>query len=141
LIDPRIGHAGDVDTAAVSLRTASGVLCQIGNSRRAVYGYDQRIEVLGATGMLQSANPHPTSLRRHFATATSAREPLCNFFLERYAESYRLELDDFIGAVEDGRPPAVSFEDGRRALLLAEAAQRSLATGCTVTIDANRSAT
>jgi myo-inositol 2-dehydrogenase/D-chiro-inositol 1-dehydrogenase len=141
LVDPQIGRAGDVDTAAVTLRTASGVLCQIGNSRRAVYGYDQRIEVLGATGMLQSANPHPTSLRRHSAAATSAREPLCNFFLERYAQSYRLELDDFIGAVEDGRPPAVSFEDGRRALLLAEAAQRSLATGRSVTIDANRSAT
>ena len=134
LVDPAIGELGDFDSANVILTTASGKQCAISNSRRASYGYDQRIEVLGASGMLQSENPHPTSVRRSLSNMTASREPLHDFFLERYAQSYRLELDDFISAVRDGRPTAVGFEDGRRASILAEAAQESLASGCTVTI-------
>ncbi|MCP5153181.1 MAG: inositol 2-dehydrogenase [Ectothiorhodospiraceae bacterium] len=129
LVDPAIGAAGDVDTAMVVLRTASGALCHIDNSRRAVYGYDQRIEAFGATGMLRSENHAGGTVSRFDAARTASRPPLPRFFLERYRESYRLELEDFVAALRDGRPPAVGFDDGYRALLLARAAERSSAEG------------
>jgi myo-inositol 2-dehydrogenase/D-chiro-inositol 1-dehydrogenase len=124
-VDPAIGAIGDVDTAMVTMKTASGVLVHINNSRRAVYGYDQRIEAFGSMGMLLSDNRRATTLERHTERATAAKEPLLRFFIERYAEAYARELDDFIAAVEKGAPPAVGFEDGRRALILADAAFES----------------
>ncbi len=134
LVDPKISAAGDVDTAMVILRTAGGALCHINNSRRAVYGYDQRVEVFGSKGMLQTENQRATALRRWSAQSTDCQDPLLNFFLERYAQSYVNELDDFIAAVEAGRRPSVTAEDGRRALLLADAALRSHQTGATVAL-------
>jgi myo-inositol 2-dehydrogenase/D-chiro-inositol 1-dehydrogenase len=124
LIDPAIGEAGDVDTAVVVMKTASGVLCQIDNSRRAAYGYDQRIEVLGERGMLQANNPQPTTVVRTTAAGEAADKPPW-FFLERYADAYRAELDAFLDVLEGGAPP-VTGHDGLRALLLAEAANDSL---------------
>jgi myo-inositol 2-dehydrogenase/D-chiro-inositol 1-dehydrogenase len=134
LVDPQIGGAGDVDTAMVILRTASGALCHINNSRRAVYGYDQRVEVFGSKGMLQTENQRATTLRRWSAQSTDGQDVLLNFFIERYMQSYINELGDFIGAVEAGRAPSVTAEDGRRALLLADAAVRSNQTGNTVVL-------
>lgn len=134
LVDPQIGAAGDVDTAMVILRTQSGALCHINNSRRAVYGYDQRVEVFGSKGMLRTENQRATTLRRSTAERTEAQDVLLNFFLERYAQSYVNELDDFIRSVEEGRPPSVTAEDGRRALALADAALRSHETGGTVVV-------
>ncbi|MFQ6017376.1 MAG: inositol 2-dehydrogenase [Kiloniellaceae bacterium] len=133
LIDPAIGEAGDVDTAAVTLKTAEGALCQISNSRRAVYGYDQRIEAFGAGGMLRAANRTPTALERTDAGGTTTDKPL-HFFLERYAEAYRAELDHFLDCLEAGTPPMVGPEDGRRALILADAAERSVQTGRAVRV-------
>ncbi len=133
LVDPAIGAAGDVDSAVVVLRTATGQLCQISNSRRACYGYDQRIEVHGAGGMLQAGNLRESTLQHFTEDGVVASKPL-HFFLERYAEAYRAEWDHFVGCVQHGRLPTPGVEDGRRALVLAEAAQRSLQSGAAVEI-------
>jgi len=131
LVDPAIAEAGDVDTAVVTLRTASGRLAQISNSRRAAYGYDQRIECHGSTGMLRAGNQRATTVE--LATADGfVRDPVLHFFLERYGPAYRAELDAFIAAVSNGRPPAPTGEDGLAALRLADAAQQSLETGAPV---------
>ena len=131
LVDPAIAEAGDVDTAVVTLRTESGWLCQISNSRRAGYGYDQRIEVQGAKGLLQAGNPHRTTV-----TAATAEgflsDPLQDFFLERYAEAYRAELQAFVDALVAGLPPSPSGEDGLKALLLADAATEACGSRETV---------
>jgi myo-inositol 2-dehydrogenase/D-chiro-inositol 1-dehydrogenase len=128
LVDPAIAAAGDVDTALITLRTASGKLCSISNSRRASYGYDQRIEAHGAAGMLRAGNVPVDMLERAGAGGfTTARaQP---FFLERYAAAYRAELDAFVAAVTDGQRPRPDGEDGLAALLLADAAAESLRTG------------
>jgi myo-inositol 2-dehydrogenase/D-chiro-inositol 1-dehydrogenase len=128
LVDPAIGKAGDVDTAAVLLKTASGKICQISNSRRATYGYDQRIEVHGSKGLLSAANVHETTVT--FASGDGfTADPVQNFFLERYAAAYRNEVEAFIDAVVDGKPISPSGNDGLRAQLLADAATESSQTG------------
>ena len=128
LVDPAIGKAGDVDTAMVMMRTASGKLCQISNSRRAAYGYDQRIEVHGSGGMLRADNIHETTVEIA-SKAGFASDPVLNFFLERYAEAYRRELAAFIDAVETGKPPSPSGYDGLMAQRLADAATESWKSG------------
>jgi myo-inositol 2-dehydrogenase/D-chiro-inositol 1-dehydrogenase len=133
-VDPQIGRAGDIDTAMVILKTRSGALCHINNSRRAVYGYDQRVEVFGSNGMLRTENQRANTLRRSSGSYTESQDVLLNFFIERYTQSYVNELDDFIGAVLARRQPSVGGEDGRRALLLADAALASHKNGRTVTI-------
>ncbi len=131
LVDPAIGAAGDVDTAVVTLRTASGRLCQISNSRRASYGYDQRIEAHGAKGMLRAGNVLPTTVE--LANGSGIRsDPVLPFFLERYASAYRAELAAFIAAVGGGTVARPDGEDGLRALLLADAALEASRTGRTV---------
>jgi myo-inositol 2-dehydrogenase/D-chiro-inositol 1-dehydrogenase len=127
LVDPAIGEAGDVDTAVVTLRTGSGTLCQISNSRRAVYGYDQRIEVLGSKGALRADNVALSTVAFAGADGIVSDKPL-PFFLERYAEAYRLELDHFIDALARGTPPLPGGSDGVKALALADAALQSLQT-------------
>jgi myo-inositol 2-dehydrogenase/D-chiro-inositol 1-dehydrogenase len=126
-VDPEIGRAGDVDTAAVLLTTARGRIVQISNSRRATYGYDQRIEVHGSKGMLRAGNIHNSTVEIANAGGFTA-DPIQNFFLERYASAYRLELDAFIAAVRSGRAPSPSGEDGLRAQVLADAATTSWTT-------------
>jgi myo-inositol 2-dehydrogenase/D-chiro-inositol 1-dehydrogenase len=124
LVDPGIGEAGDIDTALVTLKTGSGALCQVSNSRRAVYGYDQRIEVLGENGMLRAENKLPTTVEHATAEGTVTDPPLY-FFLERYSEAYRAEMSAFIEATAAGRAPSPSVDDGRAAQQLAEAALAS----------------
>ncbi|WP_439500223.1 inositol 2-dehydrogenase [Bosea sp. (in: a-proteobacteria)] len=134
LVDPAIGAAGDVDTAAVLLRTGSGRIAQISNSRRASYGYDQRVEVHGSKGMLRAGNIHQTTVE--IATAAGFRaDPVQNFFLERYASAYRAELNAFIAAVKGEAPPSPSGEDGLKAQILADAATESARSGRPVTVD------
>jgi myo-inositol 2-dehydrogenase/D-chiro-inositol 1-dehydrogenase len=133
LVDRAIGESGDVDTAAVLLKTASGRIAQISNSRRATYGYDQRIEVHGSKGLLRAGNVQGTTVE--LATVKGfSQDPVLPFFLERYAAAYRAELDAFIAAVVKGRPPAPTGEDGLRAQVLADAATESARTGRTVTL-------
>lgn len=128
LIDPAIGAAGDIDTAMITLVTASGRLCHIDNSRRASYGYDQRIEAFGSLGMLQAQNETETRLRFAGAAGQVEENPQ-PFFLERYARAYRRELDDFVASWREGRSPLAGAEDGLQALRLASAADLSRREG------------
>lgn len=128
LVDPVIGEAGDLDTAMVMMRTASGKLAQIDNSRRAVYGYDQRVEAFGSKGMARAENVPTTTVEVWDGTDVSREKPP-HFFLERYTEAYRSELDHFVSVVRGESEPAVTTGDGRQALALAEAALASTSSG------------
>ena len=124
LVDPAIGAAGDYDTASAILTTASGKQAVITNSRRASYGYDQRVEVHGSKGMASITNHRETSLELAGENGF-VREPLKAFFMERYMQAYASELDAFISAIANNRPPSPGGTDGLRALELADAATRS----------------
>ncbi|MGH8601308.1 MAG: inositol 2-dehydrogenase [Gammaproteobacteria bacterium] len=127
LIDPALGaELNEVDSAMFILRTDSGKQCTINNSRTAVYGYDQRVELMGSQGMVISDNRKPHELRRFTSTAVETSQPYQFFFLERYQEAFMAEIDGFVDCVEKGATPLASFEDGRRALVLAEAAYLSM---------------
>jgi myo-inositol 2-dehydrogenase/D-chiro-inositol 1-dehydrogenase len=128
LVDPRVAQAGDIDSAMVLMRTASGKMAHINNSRRASYGYDQRIEVHGSKGRLMAGNHTPTSVEKADASSVSTDKPL-HFFLERYADAYRAEMNAFLDALAKKKPMPVGAEDGRKALVLAEAALKSHKTG------------
>lgn len=134
LVAPEVAEVGDIDSVMVILETASGRLCHINGSRRACYGYDQRIEALGSRGMLVSGNRHRTPLERYSDNSAAAREPLMNFFIDRYEEAYRAQVGAFVTAVEQGAAIQPSFEDGYQAQRLAEAAIESLRSGASVTL-------
>jgi len=123
-VDPAIGEAGDLDTALVTLKFASGVLGVIDNSRRAVYGYDQRVEVLGSAGGATVSNNHPNTAIISDA-ATVHRDLPLNFFMDRYLDSFMTEMRDFVDAVLDDKPTPVTGTDGRAAVALGIAARRS----------------
>jgi myo-inositol 2-dehydrogenase/D-chiro-inositol 1-dehydrogenase len=128
LVDPEIGKAGDIDTAIVVLETASGRLCHITNSRRCSYGYDQRIEVFGSDGMVRAGNATETRVESANALGFHS-EPVLPFFLERYADAYRLQLDKFLRVVGGEALHIPGGEDGLRALQIADAAQQSADQG------------
>ncbi len=127
LVDPAIGEAGDVDTAKVLLKTASGHICMISNSRRSGYGYDQRIEAFGSAGMLGAGNVTESTVQTWTEAGASA-DRFQNFFLDRYAAAYRQEMDHFV-EVLSGAKASVGYDDGVAALALAEAAGESARTG------------
>ena len=124
----------DHDSSMIILRTESGKLCHINNTRSAVYGYDQRIELHGKKGMLISDNARPHNLKRYTKDATSVCEPLQYFFIDRYIDAYEQEIREFVEAVSKEKETPTSFNDGLRALQLAEAAYQSVATGKMVEI-------
>jgi myo-inositol 2-dehydrogenase/D-chiro-inositol 1-dehydrogenase len=131
LVDPQVAALGDVDTAMVVMQTAGGRQASISNSRRASYGYDQRIEVHGSAGMVQAANVHEARIVT--ATAAGFTEPLLqNFFMDRYAAAYAAEIAAFLRHLAEGTPPTPSGADGLMALAMAEAAALSLARGASV---------
>ncbi len=133
LVDPALmERCGDYDTVVVTLTTDNGRQAVITNSREALYGYDQRVELFGSRGMVISENHREIAVTRHGAEATNVSAPLKNFFIERYQEAFAAEIDNFIDAAEGKAPPDADFEDGRRALVLAEACIRSVAEGRTV---------
>ena len=128
VVDPEIGAAGDIDTAIVTLTYADGKLAVIKNSRRAGYGYDQRLEVLGADGLLQANNMLESSVVKSTTDGVVSAKPTY-FFLERYMPAYRAEWAAFVEAVKADNPMPVTLEDGVQALAMAEAAKQSLDTG------------
>ena len=134
LFDERAGEIGDVDSAMVVLRMASGALCHVNCSRHCSFGYDQRIELFGERGMLVSANPTRTSVERYTESGTAARDRLHPFFIERYQDAFTREIDAFVDAVERGVKPSPGFDDGRRALQVAEAAEESARSGRTIRV-------
>ncbi|MDZ4088055.1 MAG: inositol 2-dehydrogenase [Tabrizicola sp.] len=135
LVDPALMEKlGDHDTVTVVLKTASGKQAIITNSRRATYGYDQRVEALGTNGMAISENRRPHEMTLHTADFTDRAEPLLNFFIERYREAFDAEISEFVEAIEQKRAPSVGFEDGRLALVLAEAALKSINEGRVVAV-------
>ena len=129
LISAECKEVGDHDTAMFIMRSQKGVLIHINNSRRAVYGYDQRVEIFGSKGMMISNNQSPTSVEKFDKNMTYAKDPIHFFFIERYEQSYKDQLDDFVNIIMNNEKPSVTFEDGRNALLLANAAYESFETG------------
>ena len=133
LVDPKIGELGDFDSVNVILRTASGRQCIISNSRRATYGYDQRIEVHGSEGAVSALNH--AEARIEFAGPDGyTRPPNLHFFITRYAGAYAAEIVAFVEALASGKPPPVSGYDGLMALAIADAANISVAEGRSVTV-------
>jgi myo-inositol 2-dehydrogenase/D-chiro-inositol 1-dehydrogenase len=133
MVDPAIAAVGDIDTALVVLRYASGALCCIDNSRKASYGYDQRVEVFGSGGCIVAQNRTPTRVEVWDEMGQHRDRPL-EFFLERYRESYVAELQEFAGSIRQRRAPQVDGADGLQAVILAQAAQKSWQTGRPVTL-------
>ncbi|HCI03068.1 MAG TPA: inositol 2-dehydrogenase, partial [Oceanospirillaceae bacterium] len=133
MVDPAIGEAGDFDTALVTLRTASGKLAQISNSRRASFGYDQRFEVHGSEGMLTAGNINEHSLTSYTAEGVNGAKPM-HFFLERYEQAYKAELETFIAALNGADVVVPTMYDGLQAIRLAEAALLSVAEGKTIAL-------
>ncbi|MGL4405766.1 MAG: Gfo/Idh/MocA family protein, partial [Notoacmeibacter sp.] len=133
LVDGAIGKAGDYDSVSVILMTKSGKHCSISNSRRATYGYDQRIEVHGSTGVVRAENMRPVSIEIA-NTVGYTRPPLHDFFMTRYTEAYGNEIAAFISVIKDNASPSPSGQDGMAALVLAEAALLSISEKRTVSI-------
>ena len=135
LISEECKEVNDHDTAMFILRSKNGVLIHINNSRRAVYGYDQRVEIFGSKGMLISGNQSPTSVEKFNDSHTKANDPIHYFFIERYAQAYKGQFDSFIKTINDKSKASVTFEDGRNALIIANAAYESYNSGKAVNIN------
>ena len=125
LFDENAKIAQDFDTAMFVLKSKAGVMIHINNSRRAVYGYDQRVEAFGSKGMIISNNQTPTSIERYNQVSTSSKEPVLHFFIERYKQAYRDQFNHFINCIKNNKKPSVGFSDGRNALIIANAAYES----------------
>jgi myo-inositol 2-dehydrogenase/D-chiro-inositol 1-dehydrogenase len=133
IVDPEIGSAGDVDTAVVTLTYSDGRIAVIKNSRRAVYGYDQRLELLGSAGLLQAQNMLENTVVKSTTQGVTGAKPTY-FFLERYMPAYAAEWAAFVDAVNNGKPLPVTLDDGVAALAMAEAATLSVKTGAPVSL-------
>ena len=134
LVDPMIKNEGDIDTAIVTLQCASGKMAVVTNSRRATYGYDQRIEVHGSLGSLRTNNIPESGLVLEREEGVRHEKPMY-FFLERYRDAYQFEWAHFVDVLEGQCQPSVGGEDGRRALMIADAAYKSLESGANVSIE------
>lgn len=133
-----IKSLGDYDSAVVTLRGSNNELVSITNSRHAAYGYDQRLEAFGSKGALLATNVSPTTVKLYTNEIVEARKPYLELFLERYAFSYRRELALFIEGIQTGKNVNPTFEDGRAALVLADAATESAKTGKAVKVDLSK---
>jgi myo-inositol 2-dehydrogenase/D-chiro-inositol 1-dehydrogenase len=134
LVDPAIAEAGDVDTARVVLRYASGRICVISNTRRSGYGYDQRVEAYGSRGALMAGNPRTSSVET-WTEAGALSAPIFGSFPARYAQSYRAELDHFADVLAGLAKPLTGYRASLQALTLADAAGRSVQAGAPVTLE------
>ena len=133
LADPRVAEAGDVDTSVAVLRMRSGALCQIDSARRTGYGYDERIEVFGSKGMIESTRQRFRGVSRYSGDKI-VEDGLHASWFERVEASYFHALDAFASALQKGTVPSPSLDDGLKAQLIAEAATQSLTTGVPVSI-------
>lgn len=133
LVDPKIGSAGDIDTAIINLSFKNGMMGVIDNSRQAVYGYDQRIELFGSKGMAHADNVVDSTTTYSGEKDVSGDKPMF-FFLQRYIDAYRDEIESFLDAVRGNHEIECTFEDGIKAIRLAQAAKKSLETGQPATV-------
>lgn len=128
MVDPAIGEAGDVDTALITIRFKNGAICVIDNSRKAVYGYDQRVEAFGSKGKVEITNDHPSTAVWSTETGVYSEKPLY-FFLERYMDSFAVEMKQFVNALIDNTDTPVTGFDGLQPIKLGLAARKSVAEG------------
>lgn len=128
-VDEDIRTQGDFDQVMVTLKSADGRMATIINSRTCAFGYDQRLEAFGSEGALTADNLTATSVRKASGQQTEAKSRVMDFFLDRYVDAYRLELDAFLTAIAEGAPMSPSVRDGYEALRLAEAAGISAREG------------
>lgn len=128
-VEPALAEFGDVDSATVVMTTPSGIQCQILNSRRCVLGYDQRVEAFGDGGTAVSENHRPHTMQLSRPGQTTVQANYEEFFLERYLEAYTLEIEAFLDVITKGTEPQVTFDDGVKALVIAEAAGEALTSG------------
>jgi myo-inositol 2-dehydrogenase / D-chiro-inositol 1-dehydrogenase len=135
MVDPKVAEVGDVDTSIVAIRMASGALCQIDSARRTGYGYDERIEVFGSKGMVESRRQRARGVSRYVGDRV-VDDGLHAGWFERIEPSYYLILEAFVDAVANGKDPSPSLEDGLKAQLLADKATESLKSGKAVKIEA-----
>jgi myo-inositol 2-dehydrogenase/D-chiro-inositol 1-dehydrogenase len=126
LSDLRIKKINDYELAMCLIKSEKGIICMINNSRHCSYGYDQRVEVFGSKGMVVSDNRRDNASEKFLESKTAIKRPLLNFFIDRYEEAYKLQLDDLIDLVQKGKNPRASFEEGRKAIIIANAASKSL---------------
>lgn len=125
LVDPSIGEAGDVDTAVITLKMENGAIAVIDNSRKAVYGYDQRAEVFGSNGMVMNANDSQSNAVISNADGVTGEKPMF-FFLERYMAAYAQEITEFVDAIENDTDTPVGVDDGLKPVLMGLAAKKSV---------------
>ena len=135
LFDSVAEEIGEIDSAMILMQTQSGKLCHINNSRHATYGYDQRLEAHGSEGMMRSENHQQTSVERFNKNGSVWKDPLTFANSERYRQAFVDQMDSFINALETNQKTSVTFDDGRRALILANAAYESLSSGQTVEVN------
>ena len=128
MVDPAIGEAGDLDTAVITIKFQNGVLCVIDNSRKAVYGYDQRVEAFGSKGQAEIANDKPSTASWSTADGVYSEKPL-HFFLERYMAAYAEEIKEFVEALMTGKETPVTGFDGLQPLKMGMAALKSVKEG------------
>jgi myo-inositol 2-dehydrogenase/D-chiro-inositol 1-dehydrogenase len=132
-----IKEEGDFDNVSVVMKGANNELITVVNSRHAAFGYDQRAEIFGDKGMLQISNLSDSTVKSFTKESTTAGEPFMDFFLERYAASYRNELKLFVEGIKSGKVLGSTYDDGRAALILADAAHESARTGKSVKVNLN----
>ena len=124
--DLRIKKINDYELAMCLIKSEKGVICMINNSRHCSYGYDQRVEVFGSKGMVISGNRRDNASEKFLESKTAIKRPLLNFFIDRYEEAYKLQLNDLVYLVQKRKNPRASFEEGRKAIIIANAAYKSL---------------
>ena len=124
--DLRIKKINDYELAMCLIKSKKGVICMINNSRHCSYGYDQRVEVFGSKGMVISGNRRDNASEKFLGSKTAIKRPLLNFFIDRYEEAYKLQLNDLVYLVQKRKNPRASFEEGRKAIIIANAAYKSL---------------
>ena len=126
LSDLRIKKINDYELAMCLIKSEKGVICMINNSRHCSYGYDQRVEVFGSKGMIVSGNRRDNESEKFLESKTAIKRPLLNFFIDRYEEAYKLQLNDLVYLAQKRKNPRASFEEGRKAIIIANAAYKSL---------------
>tara|TARA_Y100000590_G_scaffold106025_1_gene120736 strand:- start:59 stop:1063 length:1005 start_codon:yes stop_codon:yes gene_type:complete len=137
ILNKKFNKIKDFELASCLMSSKNGVQCIITNSRHCSFGYDQRVELFGSKGMLLSGNKKKSETELYTKKNTSQKKPLLNFFIDRYKDAYRLQLNSLFRMIKKKEKPLSNFEDGRRALILANAAYESLKKNKNIKVNFN----